>query len=194
MAHGKILVYSDATRTEGAEEVRGAYGWVALDLEASSSFIIPSVSEVLLGEAARSTVLNEVRAIVDAARAFPEAQEIHILTDSKFAVDQWAKARAGNPLKIRVCREEIAWLGAQERVHLHHVRAHQGFFFNELADRLVKAVTLGTTVEAAEAQARAVARRGTLELRLSKDLSLRPKFVRRAHPKNAELHASLGVA
>lgn len=185
----RLAVFTDASRVEVAErEYSTAYGWVALNMDDPESlFCIPRVK--FMKEFKHSTVHAEFSAVWDAVNEFSQVSELHVFTDSLYAVRHTSsrvahEERTRRPL--RVYPERLVALANMDAVTLHHVAAHKSHFYNELVDQMVGFVTRGEMEPpAAEEWARDAFRRGVIEITITK--GFKPKFVKRAHERNSAL-------
>lgn len=187
MISDKVMIFTDASRFGDGDESVTAYGWLAMDLMNPDSFVVAHCS--MMEEFSHSTIHAEAQAIFTAIEHYKDAEEIHVFTDSLFVVDQWARERVGEKRHSQVYRDEINTIAMMENVFLHHVRAHKAYFHNEVVDKMVRFASFGEmTSDEAEDWARATCRAGVLEIRLSKDLSYKPRRVFLKNTKNRELH------
>lgn len=182
----KVAIFSDASRiTHDNGTYSTTYGWVAVDMhDPMTSFAAPVVKH-MHEEYKHSTVHAEVIAVYEAAIMYKNMDEVHIFTDSLYAVAQVHKVRF--PIKerrtpLRVFPDLISEIANMPNVFVHHVSAHSSFFFNELVDQMVRMVALDEMNEAeAEQWARDTCRSGVVEIVISK--KGKPKYVRRGNEK-----------
>lgn len=184
----KVVVFTDASRIELEDGTnRAAWGWIAVDFyNPFDSLASTHVVEMKTNQ--NSTVYAETKAVFEAVKNFSHMDEIHIFTDSLYAAFQVEKHRtrsADQRRAVRVMPEAIAEIASMDNVYLHHIRSHRSFFFNELVDKMVGAVSRGEMDEReAEQWGRETCRRGVLELTIGK--KSKPKYVRRQTEKSEQ--------
>lgn len=183
----RIAVFTDASRLEDEEGVvRAAYGWVAVDLHSETSPLMECFVDWVPENYSHSTVHGEVMAIHSAVQAFPQAKEVAVFTDSLYSVVQLPKMQDPAHLlrrPVRVFPEVFQELSKHPNLTLHHVQAHRAYFYNEMADQMVRGMTRGVfTPEEAQGWAREAHRRGVIEIVISRNM--KPKYVQRKHERN----------
>lgn len=182
----KVAVFSDASRITHEDGTHSTtYGWIAVDMNNPMvSFAAPVVKH-MVRKYMHSTVHAELLAVYESAVMYKHMDEVHIFTDSLYAVAQVHKVRY--PIKerrtrLRVYPELIEEIANMSNVFIHHVSAHSSFFFNELVDQMVRFVAIDEmTVDEAEEWARATCRHGVVEIVISKNR--KPKYVKRGNEK-----------
>ena len=137
----EIKVYTDGSMKNILEEDHMGLGWVIPDQENVNHMTFRSNLEQF-----PSSTRAELMAILTALTVMPKRSRVNIYTDSKCAIYNINKVNKGkmnfiwneakNPVILQSIKEIIDELKLQ--IILHKIKAHEGNYFNEMADQLAQ--------------------------------------------------------